>query len=294
MFSISQTSRGFFCLEWSSTEDGPKIISLDHIKIKNNFLEKSTLKKIITNYNLSIKDESNSLAVTINIDNVLISSVDTFQDKENDKIISWYESNIMGKDFCDNYYNYYYPMSCSDKSRFLIVSLPKKIKNNIIDSSNQLGFNIIYLSIDIFSAAVLVQHIYRSVISDKYIIWKICENNSHIIILYNKNKIKAFVRVKKRSKIFVSDYSIGSKSDIDMIINCVNDILIKKSYYDMIENIFIYQTKRDLKVIKDVMNLNHKNLKILNFNKLIKDNTKNTLKYIYYVENGISFKGLDL
>ena len=71
MFSISQTSRGFFCLEWSSTEDGPKIISLDHIRIKNNFLEKSTLKKIITNYNLSIKDESNSLAVTINIDNAL-------------------------------------------------------------------------------------------------------------------------------------------------------------------------------------------------------------------------------
>ena len=37
MFSISQTSRGFFCLEWSSTENGPQIVSLNHLKIKNDF-----------------------------------------------------------------------------------------------------------------------------------------------------------------------------------------------------------------------------------------------------------------
>ena len=99
------------------------------------------------------------------------------------------------------------------------------------------------------------------VILDEYIMWKICENNSHIIILYNKDKIKAFSKVKKRSNIFVSDYSIGSKQDIDMIVNCINETLIKKSCYDIIRNIFVYQTKVDLKIIKDIMSLNNKNLK---------------------------------
>ena len=225
MFSISQTSSGFFCLEWSSTENGPLIDNLNHIKIKSSFKEDSMLEKIISSCPPSIKDESNSLSITLNSNDILISSIDVFHDKENDKIISWYESNIMGKDFCENYYNYYYPMFCNDTKRFLTVSLPKKIKQNILDSSKKLGFNLIYLSVDIFSAAILAQNIYKKETLGEYIIWKICENNSHVLALYDRDRIKAFIRLKKSSNEFVDSYSVGSKEDIDMVVQSINKIL---------------------------------------------------------------------
>ena len=47
--------------------------------------------------------------------------------------------------------------------------------------------------------------------------------------------------------------------------------------------------------IRKIIDLNFKNIKVLNFNKII-DRTKdyNPLKFVSYVENGIAFKGLDI
>ena len=292
MFSISQTSRGFFCLEWSSTENGPKVVSTNHIKVKKNFSNISLLEEIISNYNITIKNESNSLSVIVSSDEVIISSLDTSPGSEVLKTINWYESNIMGKEYCDKYYNFYYPMSCNDK--LLIVSFPKIIKNNLLKSSSNLGFNLIYLSVDIFSTAMLVQNFYKKYIKDKYILWKVDNNNKHIIIVYKNELICSYTIVKKQSNKYVKSYGIGNDDDIKKSVDCVNCILVNKKKYNDIEKIFVYQTKEDKTVINNILNLKDDNVKPISIDDLLEHKTNNTNKNMQYVENGICFKGLDL
>ena len=291
MFSISQTSRGFFCLEWSSTENGPRVVSSSHLKIKKNFSNISLLEEIVSNYDISTKNESNSLSIIINSDEVIISSLDTFPDIKNLKIISWYESNIMGKNYCDKYYNYYYPMH---SNKLLIVSFPKNIKNNILQSSSNLGFNLIYLSVDIFSAAILVQNLYKQYLDNKYILWKIGKNNNHTLIVYREELICSYTILKKKSNKYIKSFGIGNDEEIEKSINCINSILVDKKIYTGIRNIFVYQTKDDKSIINNILNLKGEHIKLLSIDQLMKKNTKNTMKYMQYVENGICFKGLDL
>ena len=292
MFSISQTSRGFFCLEWSPTETGPRIINNKHIKSSRSFSDKHTLSQIVSNYKLSIKDESNSLSVIINSDDVIISCMDTLSYRENNKMINWYESNIMGDSFCSNFYNYYFPMAYKNKKRFLIVSLPKSIRKNVIKSSSKLGFNLVYLSIDIFSSAVLVQNLYKPFVENEYLLWKICNNNHHTLIHYKENLIYSYVKIRKHSNQYIADYSIGDSHSIKKSVECLNAMLIDKKSYKNIDRIFIYQTKNDTKMIKNILDQNYKNLELLSLDKMI-DNS-NSLKSMNYVENGICFQGLDL
>jgi len=294
LFSISQTSRGFYCLQWSSTENGPKVVSSNHIKMKNNFSDLSLLKDIVSNYKISTKNESNSLSVIINSNNVLISSIETLSNQENNKMISWYESNIMGNEFCDKYYNYYYPMHSNKNNKFLIVSFPKNIKNNLMQSSSDLGFNLIYLSIDVFSAAILVQHLHKKTLKNKYLLWKICKNNTHTLVLYKQELICSYVKIKKQANKYVKSFGIGGDNEINKLVDCVNNILIHKKSYEDIRNIYIYQTKENTSIINNILSLKNNNIEVLSLNKLVVNGANNKLKYMNYVENGICFKGLDL
>ena len=294
MFSISQTSRGFFCLEWLSTENGPQIITTKHLKINNDFTDKSLLKNIVSKYESSINNESNSLSVIVSSDNVLISSIDTCSDEENIKMIKWYESNLMGTDFHDKYHNYYYPMKSNKNNKFLIVSFPKNIKNNIMKSAIDLKLNLIYLSVDIFSAAVFVQHQYQKDIKCQYVLWKINKNNKHTIILYNEKLIYAYVVIKKYAEKCKQVIGIGNNTYIEDLTKLANNILVDKFYDGNIKNIFIYQTKESNEDLKNILNLGISSIEVLSLNKLIKNQSKNNLKYINYIENGICFKGLDL
>ena len=290
MFSISQTSRGFFCLEWSSTENGPQIVSSNHLKIKNDFSDISLIKDIISNYKISTKEESNSLSVVVSSNNVIISSIDILPDQAN-KIINWYEINIMGDSFCSKYDNYYYPMY--NNNQLLIVSFPKKIKKNIIKSSSNLGFNLVHLSLDIFSTAIFTQHLYRESIDDGFVLWKICKNNMHKIVTYKNELIHSYVEIKKKSNKYIKSFGVGDSEQIDKLIDLVNNTLIGKKKYHDLKNIFIYQTKENKSIISDIINVN-KNIEILSLNSILPYKEDNKFKYMSYVENGICFKGLDL
>jgi len=292
VFSISQTSRGYFCLEWSSTEDGPKIRHLNHINILNGFTDKNIFSDIINHFSYNLKSQSNSLSVIINSDNVLISLLKINFNKNNDKIIKWYENKVMGNSFCNNYYNYYFPMDSDNNC--LLISIPKKMQDNIVDSSNKLGFNLIYLSVDIFSAATLARQLYKNETRHEYLIWKINNNRNHMLVYYNEDRIKLFTKIKIQSNKIVADLTLGSIDDAEKVKNIIFNILINNTIDESIENIFLYQTKANTTIIKKIVDKNFANIKLLDFSGMIASNNYDKYKYISYVENGICFKGLDI
>ena len=296
MLSISQTSRGFFCIEWISTEQGPKIVSSEHLKLDIDFSNENDLETILKLYKSNVKSDSKSLSIILDANKLLISRIELLDsiDKSRD-IIDWHESNILGKDFCDKNYNFYFPVYSNNSHEYLSIYLPKKIKDNIVKSSLDLGYELRYLSIDIFSAAIGARQVFYNEISNEYLIWKICNKNLHRLVLYNKNKLNSYIEIIRKNNRFITKKYIGSKENEDLLTNCVNEILINKSNFHRFNNIYIYQTKQNKSDINRIIDLNFKNIKILNFNNMI-DRTKeyNPLKYISFVENGIVFKGIDI
>ena len=75
MLSISQTTSGFYCIEWSPTEDGPKIIKHKHISINKSIEEEGVLKQIILFFEPTLHTDSTSLSITLNINKFLISQI---------------------------------------------------------------------------------------------------------------------------------------------------------------------------------------------------------------------------
>jgi len=159
-----------FCLEWSSTENGPKIVNLSHLKSIKSFNNEEIISNIVSNFHFTIKNQSNSFSVTLDSESVLISSLN-IDSKNINKSINWYENEIFGLDFLSNYYNYYYPLICNKEC--LLISIPKLHKDNIINSASNNNLNLIYLSIDIFSTSTLVKQLYIKNSQKDYIIWKI-------------------------------------------------------------------------------------------------------------------------
>ncbi len=296
MLSISQTSRGFFCIEWISTEQGPKIVNLEHLKLNIDFSNKNDLETILKLYKSNVKSNSKSLSIILNANKLLISKIELLDSIDKSRnIIDWHELNILGKEFCDNNYNFYFPIHSDNSHEYLSIYLPKKIKDNIVKSSVDLGYELRYLSIDIFSAAIGARQVFYNEINNEYLVWKICNKNLHRLVLYNKNKLNAYIEIVKKNNRFIAKKYIGSKENENLLINCVNEILINKSNFHRFNNIYVYQTKQNKSDINRIIDLNFKNIKILNFNNMI-DRTKeyNPLKYISFVENGIVFKGIDI
>ena len=227
---------------------------------------------------------------------LLMSKIELLDSLDKSKnILDWHESNILGKEFSNNYYNYYFPVYSDDSHDYLCVYLRKKIKDNIVKSSTILGYDLRYLSIDIFSAAIGARQVFYNEINSEYLIWKICNKNLHRLALYNGNKLNAYIEIYRKNSKFIPKQYVGSEENKTLLINCVNEILINKSNFHRFNNIYVYQTKQNKSDINRIIDLNFKNIKILNFNKMI-DQTKeyNPLKYIPFVENGIVFKGIDI
>ena len=62
MFSISQTSNGFHCIEWSSTEDGPLIVNHKLITEKFNVKDQNTLSRIVSLFHPKLRQETKSIS----------------------------------------------------------------------------------------------------------------------------------------------------------------------------------------------------------------------------------------
>ena len=137
----------------------------------------------------------------------------------------------------------------------MIVSFPKQIKKNIIKSSSNLGFNLVHLSLDIFSTAIFTQHLYKEFIDDEFILWKICKNNTHKIVTYKNELVHSYLEIKKKSNKYIKSFGAGDSNQIDKLIDLVNNSLINKKEYHDVANVFIYQTKENKSIIYDIINV---------------------------------------
>ena len=294
MLSISQTSRGFFCIEWISTEKGPKIINSEYLNFNLSFKDENDLSNLLESF--KSKSKSKSLSIVLNSDQFLISKIEVLKsERKNKEIIKWHENNVLGNQFCKDYLNYYFPIFSDESYHYMSIYLSKKVKNNILKSSKNLGYDLRYLSVDIFSAAIGAKQIYFNQIKNEYIIWKICKGNKHKIVLYDLNKIKAYAELHKKNNKYEQRLFIGNRIYEELLVNCVNEILINKSNFHRFSNIYIYQTKQARNDIDRIIDMNFKNIKILSFNKLFDTyDDLDLLKYMPFVENGITFKGLDV
>ena len=278
-------------MEWSSTEDGPKIVNLNHLKDIKSFSSAKVFDNIINNFHFTIKNQSNSLSVTLDSESVLISSLN-IDSKNISKSINWYENEILGLDFLSNYYNYYYPLIYDNQC--LLISIPKVFKDNIANSALDNNLNLIYLSVDIFSTSTLVKQLYIKKSKEDYIVWKICNNNNHTLVVYNKDNIIFYAKLKKKENEFIVDFHIGGQNYLSEIVYLLNTTLIQNSNDVSMKNIFIYQTKENKDTLKKILDLKIDSIEVININLLITQQYKDIYKFMPYLENGISFKGLDL
>ena len=209
MLSISQTSRGFFCIEWISTEKGPRIINSEYLNFNLNFKDENDLFNLFESF--KSKSKSKSLSIVLNSDQFLISKIEVLKSEtRNKEIISWHENNVLGNQFCKDHLNYYFPIFSDESYNYMSLYLSKKVKNNILKASIKLGYDLRYLSVDIFSAAIGAKQIYFNQIKNEYIIWKICKGNKHKIVLYDLNEIKAYTELYKKNNKYEQRFFIGT------------------------------------------------------------------------------------
>ena len=95
MFSLSQSDNGYYCFEWVPTENGPKIIQYEYIKTKKINHIDTALEKVIESFNPQTKHESKSLSLTLNINNIIISSYRVDTDYSLEDSLLWYNENII-------------------------------------------------------------------------------------------------------------------------------------------------------------------------------------------------------
>ena len=290
MLAISETSNGYFCFEWLITEDGPKIINCQHVNFKDSLSNSNTLKKVISLLEPNLKNEPQSLSISLNNYNYNISEFEYDSKLGKKESVFWYEQTFLDNEFKKSHDLFYYPLH--EKKSLLVLSIAKKIKKQLIENSLDLGYDLIYISADIFSASTGVKQIYKLNKNTSYIIWKLAKSNYHYLLYYKKGLLCAYLKVKKNNKSIKVCIDIGKRNYLNGMIEFVFSTLINKKYNDNFKNVYIYQTKINKKNLHDVLNVN-KNIKIIDLSPVTL-NENNQLKYIQYAENGISFKGLDV
>ena len=93
-------------------------------------------KKVISSHQLQLKDQSNSLSVTLSIKNVNVSLMKMDPCDDLDNIIKWYENKVLNKEFLKQYEMFYFPLNPGYNSiPILILSIRKKIKSDIISGT---------------------------------------------------------------------------------------------------------------------------------------------------------------
>ena len=290
MLSISQTTNGFYCIEWSPTENGPKIIKHKHISINKSIEEEGVLKKIISFFKPTLHTDSTSLSITLNIDKFLISQIKCGENINNKDYIRWYEKNILNDDFKKKYDMYYFPLAKGFS--FLNLSINKDIKHKLFNLSSELGYNLMYLSVDIFSSATLLKQISNN---NNFLIWKIGKNNYHYLLNIVNGKICSYAKYKKQGDNLTDRIKIGDNKTLDELSKFLYSILIKNKDSKIFNNVYTYQTNNNNTLIKKISSMKDSNIKLFDISKIfVKEINLSSIKCSKYVENGISFRGLDV
>ena len=111
MLAISHTSSGCYCIEWSSTENGPKIINHKHIPIYQSLGDEDVFNKLISSINPTLqKEESNTMSITLNSEQYILSQLKYDNRLDPQEFINWYEKSILTNSFNNIYDIYYYPL----------------------------------------------------------------------------------------------------------------------------------------------------------------------------------------
>ena len=232
---------------------------------------------------------SKSLSITLNIDEFLISEIKRDKNIIDKDYINWYETNIINQDYKKVYDLFYFPLI--DEMSYFTLSIKKEIKNNLLSCSSDLGYSLRYLSVDIFSSATLLK-LLKNI--DSFLIWKIGKNNNHYLLKIVDNKVSAYCNFKKQSNSFIDIIKIGDPNIISKMNDLLNSVLIKNKK-PTLNNIFIYQTNNNDKLIKNILSNNFSNVQLFDIVKLF-DSTSSvkSIKSSKFVENGVSFRGLDV
>ena len=293
MFSISQTSNGFHCIEWSSTEDGPLIVNHKLITEKFNVKDQNTLSRIVSLFHPKLRQETKSMSISLHHDNYLISEIKYDKELGFNYFLSWYKSKILNKSFIEKYDQYYYPLL--GQNSYLVLSINKKIKQNLLLSSENLGYNLLYLTMDIFSVATGLKQFYKFRDGKDFLIWKVGKNNIHYILLCNSNGLKCYAKFKKSTKRLDAILKFGAKKYVDSIYAFLNATLFNKKNSRNMKSVFIYQTSTNSNKIKKII-LNNSTIEVIDFLKVfnVQANNTNLYKYMPYIENGMSFRGIDV
>ena len=291
MLSISQSNLGYYCFEWTATEQGPKIIQNKFIKINKNLDEETTFKEIIKAFTPKLNDESKSLSVVLHDSQIKISSLKIDRHMKDSYYIKWYEKNILGQEYLKEFENYYYPLESDKNNFYLIISIKKNYKNFLLNTIKDSEFDLVYLSVNLFSAATITKQIFKIKKNKDFLIWKVDKKNHHYFTYYYNDNLAALIKVKLiRSKLEIIQ-EIGESTHLAKINAFINNFIINKKEYYGINNVFIYHVSDDNKYINSYLNINKSNLKKIDISRLFEDKTKS---YMPYIENGISLRGIDV
>ena len=296
MLSLAQSSGSLFCVEWVPSESGPKVIQYKKIKISFDCSTyKNFLDFVLSDFNTSSLDVSNMLTLSLSINHVGIASFKYDDSIPFEDYTKWYEEQILGKHVINNYDIYYHKLEYSNNVA-MVIYINKELKQNIFDSCEKYGFKIKHLGIDLLSANVAVNQIYKKKKIKSHITWKVDRNNIHYLAYFKNNNFKHFLKVKISKNIDVLQY-IGSDDFQNTFIEFISRLLSnKKQSPSFVDAVYIYQVKTDYAFIKKIVDENEKiNLMDIGSHFLVK-NKNNNINYslLGFNEVGNSLKGIDV
>ena len=292
MLSISQSSNYYYCLEWLPTELGVEVVKFKKIKTSLNIDDENLIEYIIDNFNPTTKADSNSLSISLDINNVQISCIKIEPKIALNEYVAWYEKNILDIYILEKFDIYYYPIS---NNNLLIVYINKIIRRRLIQSSQNLEYNLIDLSISAFSANITLKQIIKVNDLKNYMIWKIEKNNLHHLSYYEGEEFLHMMTIKHSKEKINILHSAGDSNYQNNMINYIESVLINfKEENELFEKVFIYQNINETKKIKKLVDSN-KNIELIDISNFITNNkVKTSYKFLSYVENGSSLKGIDV
>ena len=167
------------------------------------------------------------------------------------------------------------------------------MKQNIINCANKLNYNIVNLSVDIFSASTIPRQFYKTNNNKEFILWKIDRNNNHYLVFFFKNSLNGYINLRSNEKKINIINSAGSIYGVNLLNNFIKSIFVDKKEFNEVKNIYVYQTKDDMLFIKKTVE-SFSNIQPLDISILFDDSNKKKYKFLPYVENGISLKGIDV
>tara|TARA_B100000941_G_scaffold86314_2_gene59586 strand:+ start:17158 stop:18051 length:894 start_codon:yes stop_codon:yes gene_type:complete len=297
LLSISQASNCLSCVEWLPSESGPGVVQYKKIAFQDksfiNFLE-----NILGKLDNKIHEGTNkNLTLSLDSNNVSISSFKYDKSISLKEKIDWYENIFLGPYVLKNYDIYYYSLE-PISAEILVIYIDKQIKKNILESCEKHGFNLKHLSIDIFSANSSL-NMYNGP-NENYILWKIGKNKNHTLLFFKDKNFSNYINFNLYKKIEILQ-SFGSEYYTEKLVSTIEHLVsyqkMKSLDIDFFDQIYVYQTKNNYDLLKQISSIDTNTITLMNIgSKFLNKNSKNKISYnlLSFNENGNSLEGIDV